>query len=779
MVSLNQVCKIGVITLTLLFFNCSQNKNNIQNETRVSKIINKDWNFQIGDTIDNSDWSKVNIPHTPKIEPLVVNNQWQGVCWYRKVLSNDFLTKNRNHFVKFEGVMQKSTVWINSIEVAHHKGGYLPFTIDISEYIDYDKEDNTIIVKVVNTDDTTIPPGKPLKDLDFNLYGGIYRNVHLISTDNIYITDAVASNKVNSGGVLVHFDKVSESKAEGFAKVHIQNDTDEEKQLKSIIRWSTNNSRDSIIGDIFNIKPRSDIANKIVIDIQNPLLWSPETPNLYDFGIEIIDVKADRIVDKKRLKTGIRSIVLNEEGFFLNGKKRFINGTNRHQEYPYVGYAISDNANYRDAYKIKQAGFDFVRLSHYPHSTSFLEACDELGLMVMNCIPGWQFFEEGEFEKNAYQDIKDFIRRDRNHPSVIFWENSLNESWMKGDFIPNANAIANAELPYIDTYTAGWTDHEAYDLFIPARQHSKPPNYWNDYDNNNRQILIAEYGDWEYYAQNAGFNQTEFKNLKEEERSSRQLRAYGEKRLLQQALNYQEAFNSNLQGQNTIGHANWLMFDYNRGYADDIEASGISDIFRIPKFAHYFYKSQKSSAVDRFSEPMVYIASHWNKNSFTNLKVYSNCEELALYLDDKLIEKKSYSRDKYSSHLKHPPFNFNLQSFKPGTLKAVGYIDNKQVAEHTISTVSKPNKLQLEVDTSGKKIIKGEDDIVFVYASIFDENNNLVNDAKNEISFSIENDFAEIIGPKRINAEAGIATILVRTNYTKEPIVLKAEADII
>ena len=765
----------SIIKIVLLVCLCLACDRESHIGVRTNTSLNKNWSFQKGDTINQSLWEEVHIPHTPKIEPLVVNNQWQGVCWYRKELSHNLLKEAKNHFLKFEGVMQESEVWINQHKIGHHKGGYLPFTLNITPYLKKDVQ-NVVLVKVTNTDHSKIPPGKPLKELDFNTYGGIYRNVHLISTNNIYISEAISENKVNGGGVYFRFDDVSKTNASGFVKIHLVNKTKNKKEIKAVVTLRHKDKQQSFVTKPVLIHANNNATLVGSFSINTPQLWSPETPNLYQVEIALKDEK-DILFDKVSITTGIRSIELNKNGFFLNGKKRFINGTNRHQEYPYVGYAISDNANYRDAYKIKQAGFNFVRLSHYPQSKSFIEACDQLGLMLMNCIPGWQYFEEGEFEENAFQDIKDLVRRDRNHPSMIFWENSLNESAMTHDFMVKANQIVKQELPYNDTYTAGWIDHNAYNLFIPARQHSNPPHYWNNYNNNGRQIFIAEYGDWEYYAHNAGFNQKEFKNLKSEERTSRQLRAYGEKRLLQQALNYQEAFNSNLKGKNTIGHANWLMFDYNRGYADDLEASGISDIFRIPKFANYFFKSQKSHNIDSLSSPMVHIASHWNKNSSLTIKVFSNCEEVALYLNNNLISKKAVETNTYSTHLKHPPFLFNIPSFTEGTLKAIGYINGKNLAEHSVTTPQNPNKISLEIDESGKPLKPGDDDLVFIYAKITDQNGHLVNNANHEITFSIENHSqAKIIGPTKVKAEAGIASILLRTYFTNTKIQITAKA---
>lgn len=656
--------------------------------------------------------------------------------------------------------MQEADVWINGNKVANHKGGYLPFTVDVSKQIRTDAP-NEIIVRVDNRDNPEIPPGKKLDVLDFNLYGGIYRNVHLISTGNVYITDAVHANVTNGGGVLVYFDKVTDSFATGFVKTHVINDSGKEQTVKVKLTFNTAEGKKAVFhSDDVIIQPGGSESINQSITVKNPILWSPENPQLYQVVAEVVQ---DHIsLDQKQFNTGIRSVQIKEDGFFLNGEKRFINGTNRHQEYPYVGYAISDNAQYRDAYKIKQAGFDFVRLSHYPHSEAFMNACDELGLMVMNCIPGWQYYEEGNFAQNSFQDIRDMIRRDRNHPSVVFWENSLNESGMTEEYMINANKILEEEIPYAGVYSAGWIDHESYDIFIPARAHSKAPLYWNDYEKNDRKIFIAEYGDWEYYAQNAGFNQKEFKNLEEEERTSRQLRGDGEKRLLQQALNFQEGFNSNMKGKNTIGHANWVMFDYNRGYANDLEASGISDIFRIPKFSYYFYKSQQAPDKNNFIGPMVYIANYWHKDSTKQVKVFSNCEEVELFINDSLIDRKRAIKDTFSDKISFPPVVFNVDKYTPGTLKAVGFIKGEKVAEYTVATAETPAKINLSYDISGKPLKPGHDDIVFVYAKITDENGNLVPNANNLIKFKVTGEGNEIIGQNPVKAEAGIATALLK-----------------
>lgn len=747
----------------------------INSQSRTKVNFGSDWEFKREEI--NSNWEKITIPHTAKIEPLVVNNQFQGTCWYQKkfTVSN---SKNKNVYLYFEGVMQEADVWINDQKVINHKGGYLPFTVDVTSFLK--SNNNTIKVKVNNEDNPEFLPGKPLKDLDFNYYSGIYRNVYLITTDKLYITNPIQANIKASGGIYVNFDTINKNKASGTVQVHLKNEYAIEKKASlNCILTNSEGEKLEFKSEVFAIDANSDKTITQNIVVNNPKLWSILKPNLYNLHVQVI--VNNKIIDNYSEKIGIRKSEIKEDGYYLNDEKLYITGTNEHQEYPYLGYAISDEAQYRDAVKIKNAGFDLVRMSHYPHSEAFMNACDELGILVMNSLTGWQFFGNETFQKNALQDIRDMARRDRNHPSVIFWEASLNETQMSESFMQEATKALKEELPFSQNYSACWIDDDNYDLFIPARQHGKAPDYWTKYNKGNRKIFIAEYGDWEYYAQNAGFNQTEFANLKEDERTSRQLRAHGEKRLLQQAYNFQEAANSNRKGINTIGEANWVMFDYNRGYSDDLESSGISDIFRIPKFAYSFYQSQRDANVildaNLNSGPMLRIANNWTETSPLNVTVYSNCEEVALYLNDVLVAKQKPLINENSDHLKHPPFLFNLNKFIPGTLRAEGFIKGEKVVSSFVKTPESPSKIELTYDISSQPINPDFPDMIFVYAKITDANGTIITTATNEVTFYLTEGNAELIGQNPVKAEAGIATIILKTKNLKSLLKVIAKSE--
>lgn len=435
-----------------------------------------------------------------------------------------------------------------------------------------------------------------------------------------------------------------------------------------------------------------------------------------------------------------------------------------------MGYAVPDNAQKRDAQLIKEAGFNFVRLSHYPQAPAFYDACDELGIIVMDAIAGWQFFGPAPFEQRCKNDLRTLILRDRNNPSVIFWENSLNETEMSETFILEMNQIAKEQLGN-NGFTAGWIDHPSYDVFIPARQHAKAPNYWAGYRPKAKAMLIAEYGDWEYYAQNAGFNQTQFSDLTPSQRNSRHLRSASEQALLQQAYNFQEASNSNRKGANIIGEANWVCFDYNRGYSPDLEASGIYDITRLPKYAIGFYKSQ---LLDATKKPFVQIANNWTVLSPTTVTVFSNCPQVALYLNDSLIGKKQALRNTASDALVNPPYLFEIKAYNPGKLSAIG-LDNKQKTLQTASIQSpqKPVKIALELATLETGIDTAKADLVFVRAKLLDANGTVVPTNDYKVTFSVQAQNAGLMSPAIQQVEAGIASALLRTEAPQAPVEIK------
>lgn len=710
--------------------------------------------------IDASGWTDVDLPHTAHIEPLVVNNQWQGIAWYRKRF---FVPENygqKKVFVEFEAAMNVAEFWVNGKRITKHLGGYLPVVLDVSGYL-LPGAENVIAVRLDNTDNPVTGP-KPLKILDYNMYGGLYRNAWLIVKNKVHISHPNFVDKVAGGGVFITTPKVDKKQSLVHVKTHVQNESelDQRVQLLQTVWFGEKriaNNRSKYV----NIESGRDFDFETELTVTNAMLWSPKTPDLYQMETVLL-VNGDT-VDTEKTRFGIRSFLFENNQLYINGEKVFLRGVNRHQEYPFVGYALSDNAQYRDAKKIKDGGFDYIRLSHYPQSPAFLDACDELGLVVIDAISGWQYYADNEdFRNYCYNSAEQLVRRDRNHPCVMAWEVSLNETQMPVFFMEELHKRAHAEDPRPDAYTCGWKP-DVYDIYLQARQHRimHPPHA------HTKPYSVSEYGDWEYYSSNAGLNQHQLDKQTRYETSSRQARAYGEERLLQQATNVQEAHNDNLSTP-AYSDSYWVMFDYNRGYHDDLEYSGVMDIFRIPKFAYYFYQSQRNPE----EQLVCKIASYWTQKSPLNLRVLSNCDEIELVLNGKSLGRKSPDKN-ISNNLQHPPFTFSIEKFEEGELKAIGFINGEKVAEDIVKTPENAARLKIWIDESGKT--PSTNDVMFVYIAAVDGNGTIVPDYSGEINVVVEGE-ASLMNYGKVKAEAGIATALIKIGSSAENVVIHAKS---
>jgi beta-galactosidase len=708
--------------------------------------------------LDDSSWETVALPHTPRIEPLIANHMWQDICWYRKHLDADPKWLNRKVSLDFDAAMSVADVWVNGEHVTTHYGGYLPFSIDLTGHLH--PGDNVIALRLDNRNNREVPPGKPLRDLDFCWYGGLYRNVWLRVTDPLHISDPVQADRPAAGGIFVTYPQVSDESAEVDVQVDVENEYP--SAASTAVRCQLLGPDGSAIEgerqEPIDVQAGANYLFHQKILVSHPSLWTPIHPTLYTLRSEVL--KNGQVVDAQLTRIGIRRISFSASGGFqINGQRMYLRGTNRHQEYPFIGYALSDDAQYRDAVKIKEAGFDYIRLSHYPQSPAFLDACDELGLVVMEPIPGWQFMGNEVFKRNSFQNERDMIRRDRNHPSIVLWETSLNETWMRPPFTAQLRKIAHEEYPGDQCYTAGWVD--AFDVYLQSRQ----AGGCHHFKNGDEACLISEYGDWEYYAQNSGLNQTEFKNLKDKERDSRQRRGDGEERLLRQLANFQESANDN-RTTPAAGDGLWVMYDYSRGYATDLETSGVMDSLRLPKFSYYFFQSQRDASETGAGwdgGPMVHIASYWTDKSVLPIRVVSNCDEVELRLNGTLVARQKPDADPNSRLLPHPSFTFPISTFTPGTLEAIGYIGGRPVARHIVQTPGSPVKLRLWADADRRPLRGDGADAVFVYAAALDSSGTTVSTIDPTVTFTASAR-GSIVGDNPASGEAGIAGVLLRAS---------------
>ena len=757
--------------------------------------FNSGWRFHLGDVpdggaagLDDSKWEVVSTPHTVQLMPAEASGcrNYQGVAWYRKHFTVPEETAGKDVTLHFEGIMGKQKIYVNGRLVKEHLGGYLPVTVSLTENGVKPGEECVVAVMADNSDDKDFPPGKKQHSLDFAYHGGIYRDVWMIAKSPVAITDAIEADKVAGGGVFVHFDNISDKGTDVNVNTDVANSSS--RTRKVTVETTLMDPQGRLVRRVSNpvsIKPGETRTVAQSIHVKNPELWSPDTPSLYRVESRVKEGKTS--IDGGVTRVGIRSFEFDgDKGFILNGKPfGQLVGANRHQDFAYVGNALPNSQQWRDAKRLRDAGCRIIRVAHYPQDPSFMDACDELGMFVIVATPGWQYWnKDPKFAGYVHRNTREIIRRDRNHPSVLMWEPILNETRYPENFSLEALQITKDEYPYpgrpiaaADMHSAGVKEN--YDLVYGW------PGDDEKADAPRQNIFTREWGenvdDW--YAHN---------------NDNRASRSWGERPMKVQALSLAKTYDGLYRTTGKfIGGAQWHPFDHQRGYHPDPYWGGIYDAFRQPKYAYHMFRSQTAHDLDHpvaESGPMVYIMHEMSQFSEPDVVVFSNCDSVRLSVYDGarswILPVKHEA-----GHMPSAPvvfkdvwdfweardYSYTKKNWQAVNMVAEGIVDGKVVATQRKMPSRRSTKLRLYTDWEGKPLVADGSDFIVVVAEVTDDNGNVRRLAKENIVFTVEGE-GEIIGDASIHAnprpvEWGSAPVLIRSTRTPGKIRISARVE--
>ena len=760
----------------------------LDNSGREVYSMNPAWRFHKGAVegaetkeFNDKDWTVVSLPDGIEYLPTEASGciNYQGEVWYRKHFTPDAALKGKKLFLHFEAIMGKSKVFVNGKLLTEHFGGYLPVIADVTDVLDWNG-DNVIAVWADNSDDPSYPPGKAQDVLDYTYFGGIYRDCWLIAHNNVFITDPNYENEVAGGGLFVAFGKVSDALAEVQLKIHVRNAT--KNPFSGRVEYmllQPDGTEVARLSDKIQVKVGRATTVSDRMPVKQPMLWTPSTPTLYNLLVRVLD-KEGNVIDGYRRRIGIRSIEFKgKDGFYLNGRPygKPLIGANRHQDFAVVGNAVANSIHWRDAKKLKDVGMEIIRNAHCPQDPAFMDACDELGLFVIVNTPGWQFWNDApEFAQRVYSDIRNVVRRDRNHPSVWLWEPILNETWYPADFAKNTRDIVDAEYPYPYCYSG--SDSE-------ARRHQNSPVYFAHPAN--MQDASKEIDPTKtYFTREWGDNVDDWSSHNS---PSRVARNWGEQPMRVQAQHYACPYYPVTsydvlykQSPQHVGGCLWHSFDHQRGYHPDPFYGGLMDVFRQPKYSYYMFMAQRPAVKnDRNagSGPMVYIAHEMTPFSGKDVTVYSNCDEVRLTFN-KGGKTYTYKKHKNRPGMPSPVITFpdvydfmvdkafsRTQKQDDVYLLAEGLIDGKVVATHKVVPARRPEKILLWMDNEGTDLKADGSDFVTVVAAVADKNGNIKRLNNYNIRFSIEGEGRLLGGPgvlaNPVPVKWGTAPVLVQS----------------
>lgn len=714
---------------------------------RLVLPINRNWRYSPkavdaarAKTFDDSKFERVVIPHTNLRVPWhsFDEKSYEFVSVYRRRFRLPLAARGKRVFVDFEGVMTASKVWLNGTYLGEYKGGFTPFSYELTQHLDHVGE-NTLVVEVDSSERPDIPPFG--YEVDYLTFGGIYREVQLRIVPNTYIENFFAQPKdVLSGKPALDVEcfLASDMKSAGADYTLQAGLYDGEKQIakasQPVPDW----------GDE-GLKPQTvhfDALDGIA-------LWDLRSPKLY--RVEVKLVKGTEEVDVCSRRIGFREAKFTPEGFKINGEVVKLRGLDRHQTFPWVGQAMPGRVQRRDAEILrKELKCNIVRTSHYPQSRHFLDACDEVGLLVLEEIPGWQHIGDQAWQDISVDNVRRMIRRDWNHPSIILWGVRINESRDNHDFYTRTNAMAHSLDPTRQTGGIRYFQESEFleDVFTmnDFGWPLKPPNH--------PLYLNTEFVGHTYPT----------KTIDNVER------------LREHAIRHARVHDQLASNPQYAGGIGWCAFDYNThanfGSGDRICYHGVTDIWREPKPAAGFYRSQCEPDEEIVLEP----AFHWARGDenvgFTTALVCSNCEHLKFYVSGKLVAEADPDREQFK-HLRYAPFSVNLRDIRAGwgDLRIEGYIGGKLVITKTMSGKGVDQKFALKADDT--TLVADGADTTRVVLRVTDEFDAVRPFACDPVRFELSGP-AELIGDNPFTLVGGQGAVWIRAGERAGKVTLTA-----
>jgi beta-galactosidase len=694
---------------------------------------------------DDSDFERVTIPHANRTFPWhgFDDKDYQFVSVYRRRLALPKDLRGRRVFVDFAGVMTAATVALNGYVLGEHRGGYTPFSFEISDRGRWG-EDNVLAVKVDSTEREDIPPFGG--NLDYLTFGGIYREVALrvvsdTFIENVFARPANVLREDRRVDVRCYFDGRRAPSAPLTLAAELR---DGERVVASENREvppeEASTFSDLVLGDLGPIE-----------------LWDAERPKLYEVLVRLHE--DGRCIDQCVTRVGFREARFRPDGFYLNGKRLKLRGLNRHQTYPFVGGAMPARVQRRDALILKnELKCNVVRTSHYPQSAHFLDCCDEIGLLVFEEIPGWQHIGDEGWKELACRDVEAMIRRDWNHPSIILWGVRINESQDDHIFYARTNRIAHA---------------------LDDSRQTSGVRYFFDSELLEDVFGINDFNpDFITPPRHPLYLNTEFVGHMFPTK-----RTDNAERTQEHALRHARVHDMLGRDDRFAGGIGWCAFDYNThanfGSGDRVCYHGVSDIFRVPKPAAGFYRSQCNPEEEVVLEP----GFHWSIGDGSDYAgqgqgvIFSNCDRLRVYIGDRFRAEIEPDRERFGN-LPHPPFFFSeLSGTAPwrrvwDDLRIDGYLGDRMVVSRILS--SKGVDQQFRVEPDDAELLGDGIDATRVVLRVTDEFGAPRPFATGAIELTLEGP-GEIVGENPFALVGGAGAVWIKTREAEGTIILCAK----